>query len=912
MSRSSSRHSGPLSSRRRSAPFRSLAWLGIALASVCLTASSFAAGGPGIRETTAVVRLEGSGLGTFTADFPFTEPVPLADVSVVHLDAFFLQVFHSGDWFAIGASLELLAGERVVQTLFSGDLLYGGGTQSVTFRTALPVTPRFDFADGLRVGLTTRLQDGVGSLNATTVLTTLDPADILTLRFVERAFEPGGPHTRRELSGVPQQSLSGTGVTAWQEFTFDRPIPTENLRFVYHDGFGFYREDLDGGQMGESHLILETEETDERYVALDDALSPSLGVPAQSGNIAVSNSLEVDDAARRALGGRPIVGWRWRIHSSAGALMTTFFPAEPMHFYFVYEFADCNRNSVPDAEEIAAGTASDCDQNGFPDDCDPDCNANGRPDDCDLRDGQSADCNENGLPDECDVVPPLEFAIDAVEPLPVDGAPSALVWADTIAEFPGYLAVADRTGDRVTIYHQREDGVLEPSAEPPLPVDAPRFLLAGDIVGDRGADVVAVSGRSDLGAASGEVLVLRAEWADFANGPERRFDAGPPIVVEGFPNDADLGDVDGDGLLDLVLAKRRPNAVAVFINTSDSGIAHFADETVYLVESTPVGVALVDLDEDGDLDWLTVSASADGQDVTFALNRGDGSFDVPSAIPLGHPAAPIGLVAADLDGDGAIELVTYDATRRRLVTRTIQDGGFVAGERTVPVVATPVDLAAADFNADGHVDIATADGNAGSLSVYLGRRDGSFAPAHGLGVGDDGVPFQFIGGNLAQVARADLDGDRATDLVAIDATPRETRRIVRYDFHPIAPDSPDCNRNSVPDACDIADGVLTDADGDGLPDRCGIRFRRADANADGLFDITDPVFTLGYLFTGGDTPACLESADSDDSGGLEITDPVHSLNFLFLGGTAPPAPFPNCGDDETPDDLGCDDNGSCD
>lgn len=31
----------------------------------------------------------------------------------------------------------------------------------------------------------------------------------------------------------------------------------------------------------------------------------------------------------------------------------------------------------------------------------------------------------------------------------------------------------------------------------------------------------------------------------------------------------------------------------------------------------------------------------------------------------------------------------------------------------------------------------------------------------------------------------------------------------------------DCNRNGIPDDCDIADGTLTDADGDGLPDDCG-------------------------------------------------------------------------------------------
>jgi hypothetical protein len=897
MSRSSSHGRTRISSNRASAPNRHpFTVLCSALVGVFFTVTSFASGGPGIRETTAIVRLQGDGIGTFTADFAFDESVPLSDVSIVHIDALFVQIFHSGAAFAIELELELLAGERVVQTLYSGDLYNGEGTQSATFRAAFTISPRFDVVDGLRVGLTNRLRDGAGgALNATTIVAALDPEDILTLRFVERAFEPSGPHTVRELRGVPQQTLSGTGVTVWREFTFDRPIPTENLRFVYHDGFGWGREDLDGGQMSESHLILETKGVEDRYIALDDALSPSVGIPAQPGNISGDHSLEIDDAARRAFGDRPIVGWRWRIHRAAGTSSTTFFPPDPLHFYFVYEFADCNRNNVSDAEEIAAGTASDCNQNGFPDACDPDCNANGRPDVCDLRDGESADCNENGLPDECDVVPPRVVALDTVEPISLDGAPTALVWADTIGDIPGYLAVADRAGDTVTIYHRRDDGVLEPSAEPPLAVNAPRFVLAGDLDGDGGADLIAVS--------SDEIVVFR-------NGGG--FETATVVVVDGAPNDGELGDVDGDGLLDLVLAKRGADAVAVFINTFDSGTGrYFADETVYPAANAPFGVRLVDLDQDGDLDWLTVSANADGQDVTLALNRGDGSFDAPLIFPLGHRATAIGFVAADLDGDGSIELVTYDATRRRLITRSVQGDGFAAGERTVPVVATPVDLVAGDLNADGQLDIVTADGNAGSLSVYLGRRDCSFESAYGIGPFFGGLGLRrFIGGVLSQVAPADLDGNRATDLLAIDAT-QTAARIIRYDFHPISPDSPDCNRNTVPDACDIAAGLLTDADGDGLPDRCGIVFRRADANADGLLNIADAVFTLGFLFTGSETPTCLETADADDSGRIEITDPVYSLNFLFLGGTAPPAPHPGCGEDETEDRLGCDEYGSC-
>lgn len=82
-------------------------------------------------------------------------------------------------------------------------------------------------------------------------------------------------------------------------------------------------------------------------------------------------------------------------------------------------------------------------------------------------------------------------------------------------------------------------------------------------------------------------------------------------------------------------------------------------------------------------------------------------------------------------------------------------------------------------------------------------------------------------------------------------------------------------------------------------------FIRGDANADAAVDISDGVYSLGYLFLGGAAPTCVDAGDADDSGDLVITDPIYVLNHLFLGGPAPPSPFGDCGTDSTEDHLGC-------
>ena len=83
-------------------------------------------------------------------------------------------------------------------------------------------------------------------------------------------------------------------------------------------------------------------------------------------------------------------------------------------------------------------------------------------------------------------------------------------------------------------------------------------------------------------------------------------------------------------------------------------------------------------------------------------------------------------------------------------------------------------------------------------------------------------------------------------------------------------------------------------------------FVRGNANADLRVDISDAIFTLGYLFLGSGEPICLDAADSNNDSLINITDPIYSLNFLFLGGPAIPPPYPECGSDAGPTDLlGC-------
>lgn len=64
---------------------------------------------------------------------------------------------------------------------------------------------------------------------------------------------------------------------------------------------------------------------------------------------------------------------------------------------------DCDANAIPDACELAAGSAFDCNNNGVLDVCDGDCDGNGLADECDLATGTAADCNANNVLDACEI-----------------------------------------------------------------------------------------------------------------------------------------------------------------------------------------------------------------------------------------------------------------------------------------------------------------------------------------------------------------------------------------------------------------------------------------------------------------------------------------------------------------------------
>jgi hypothetical protein len=146
------------------------------------------------------------------------------------------------------------------------------------------------------------------------------------------------------------------------------------------------------------------------------------------------------------------------------------------------------------------------------------------------------------------------------------------------------------------------------------------------------------------------------------------------------------------------------------------------------------------------------------------LGNGDGTSQLPTIIPLA--SSPIQVVAADLRGNGTLDLIVDEPDSNTVgVLMGDGHGGFSAEARLL-LPAPPLSLAVQDFNGDGKLDIVVGmEGTqqTGALAYLQGNGDGTF----GSPITSPGNPL-LAGSLIVEMAAADLNGDKLPDIAAFD------------------------------------------------------------------------------------------------------------------------------------------------
>jgi len=363
-------------------------------------------------------------------------------------------------------------------------------------------------------------------------------------------------------------------------------------------------------------------------------------------------------------------------------------------------------------------------------------------------------------------------------------APTAPVIRDVDRDGTGDLAYVSAFLPRLIIRPGRGDGTVD------VPVDffvgTPGELLVGDLNGDGFDDLIALAASTDRTSA----------WVNVA---DTEFELTQ--VIDGG-DVAALGDVDGDGRLDLI---RKASGVTIEVRPGNGDGTFGEPDTYDAVEGT-TAIVPDDLDGDGRLDVVlggrsgstvgvlygapggtlepmvpvTIGESSQADPDTVAIGdvNGDGVRDFVVRQPLElaitpgmgdrvfGPPTPVSdglgsvqdLVVTDLDQDGIDDLVFAQGG---LAWRRSIGGGAFAPVQTLPTPASLFirKLTIGDLDRDGDVDVVATGLGTGSseLAVYLGRAGATFEPfvlemsiaaqSAGIGVFDRACRPSIVGVN---------------------------------------------------------------------------------------------------------------------------------------------------------------------
>jgi Bacterial Ig-like domain (group 3)/FG-GAP-like repeat len=241
---------------------------------------------------------------------------------------------------------------------------------------------------------------------------------------------------------------------------------------------------------------------------------------------------------------------------------------------------------------------------------------------------------------------------------------------------------------------------------------------------------------------------------------ELRFSAGPgPVAIA-------IGDLNGDGHPDAVVADYNGNSVSILLGNGDGT---FGSPTLYTTGDYSYAVALADLNGDGHLDIVCANLNLDhltqGGTLSVLLGNGDGTFATAVNYVAGNDLSSV--VLADFNGDGKIDIATTDVSSSNVAILLNKGNGTFQAAVEYAAGPNPLSLAASDFNGDGKVDLVVTNvcdvslqnfnctPQQNTISVLLGHGDGTFA-----------APVSYQAGSAPYVVKVqDVNSDGRPDLL---------------------------------------------------------------------------------------------------------------------------------------------------
>ncbi len=273
------------------------------------------------------------------------------------------------------------------------------------------------------------------------------------------------------------------------------------------------------------------------------------------------------------------------------------------------------------------------------------------------------------------------------------------------------------------------------------------YKVTGDFNGDGLADVVFGGSTGGFGHTKAYLAVALSNGDGTLKTPVP-WDMGS-VAIKGTPAEIAVGDVNGDGKLDIVAIYPGDNVTpSGFLVALGNGDGTFQQPTFTAAGNQDFALSVADFDGDGKLDLLLVDdgsySDPSTANVSIVYGDGSGSFDPAKAQVVNSSYIMEDALVGDLNGDGKPDLVllseglgtsdgnVYDSGEGALVYLNVgkrqfsQSAYYEQGREAATALL-------ADFNGDGVLDLfyseyslLDANDNYYGSQVLLGNGDGTF------------------------------------------------------------------------------------------------------------------------------------------------------------------------------------------